>query len=652
MAAIVGSILTRLQVDSSGMVTGLDRAGARVQTFSAQVQGQLTRIDRATGGMLGATTARAAALTKSLAAAAIGMAAATVAANGLGASLSAIGDIADASAAAAIDPERFQALALAAKLGGVEFGTFAGAMATFAKNAGLAATGQGKLYSTLKGMNPELLRSILLTTDQEARLRLVADALAAQENPARRAALAVAVFGESGTALANVFKGGSGDISAMAAEAQRLGITISRDVVGRVDEMGDALDTATEIVNSQLRQAFVNLAPPIIATVNLVGDLVRAFNIVIDQTRSIDQRQLLNPLQNQLAELYNARSALGDEIARLQAAASDPGGLNSQIAALDLRDRQQQYEAMTATADQLLRRIQELQGYGATSFEVPTVTVANLPENVAARQRAADAATKQGAAVKSLIADLQYEALTVGMSSKDLAISNALRQAGAGATREQRAEITALITETTKMQKAQADAAADLEFYRGTFSSFFTDMRSSLMNGASGWTALADVASNALGKIADKALGIAADGIFNLLFSGFSGGGFVGTPVASFAAGGFTGPGGKYAPAGIVHRGEYVFDQDAVRRIGVGNLEMLRQGVGYADGGYVGGLVGKVTDAAATAKTVINAPFAPVVNGGGSMTARELKEALKSAHAEWKKGLPQMLADLRRRGSM
>lgn len=45
-----------------------------------------------------------------------------------------------------------------------------------------------------------------------------------------------------------------------------------------------------------------------------------------------------------------------------------------------------------------------------------------------------------------------------------------------------------------------------------------------------------------------------------------------------FAAGGFTGPGGKYQPAGIVHKGEYVFDAASTKNIGVSNLEALRNG--------------------------------------------------------------------------
>lgn len=56
-----------------------------------------------------------------------------------------------------------------------------------------------------------------------------------------------------------------------------------------------------------------------------------------------------------------------------------------------------------------------------------------------------------------------------------------------------------------------------------------------------------------------------------------------------FATGGYTGPGGKYEPAGIVHRGEVVWSQEDVRRAGgVGVVEAMRLGKpGYYDGGTV-----------------------------------------------------------------
>ena len=58
---------------------------------------------------------------------------------------------------------------------------------------------------------------------------------------------------------------------------------------------------------------------------------------------------------------------------------------------------------------------------------------------------------------------------------------------------------------------------------------------------------------------------------------------------AGFDSGGYTGPGGKYEPAGIVHKGEVVFSQaDVARNGGVAVVDAIRLGKrGYADGGAV-----------------------------------------------------------------
>ncbi|MGR3315375.1 tape measure protein [Roseovarius indicus] len=50
-------------------------------------------------------------------------------------------------------------------------------------------------------------------------------------------------------------------------------------------------------------------------------------------------------------------------------------------------------------------------------------------------------------------------------------------------------------------------------------------------------------------------------------------------PERGYAEGGYTGDGGKYEPAGIVHRGEWVFPQEAVRRIGIPALQQLSAGI-------------------------------------------------------------------------
>lgn len=68
-----------------------------------------------------------------------------------------------------------------------------------------------------------------------------------------------------------------------------------------------------------------------------------------------------------------------------------------------------------------------------------------------------------------------------------------------------------------------------------------------------------------------------------------------------FAGGGFTGPGSKFKPAGIVHAGEFVLRQEVVRQAGMRRmLERLnRYGAdalqGYADGGFVRGTATETT---------------------------------------------------------
>jgi uncharacterized coiled-coil protein SlyX len=65
----------------------------------------------------------------------------------------------------------------------------------------------------------------------------------------------------------------------------------------------------------------------------------------------------------------------------------------------------------------------------------------------------------------------------------------------------------------------------------------------------------------------------------------------------SFATGGYTGAGGKWQPAGIVHAGEFVLRQEIVRQPGMLALlaRLNREGLsalpGFADGGLVGRLL-------------------------------------------------------------
>ncbi|WP_425032018.1 phage tail tape measure protein [Pantoea brenneri] len=118
------------------------------------------------------------------------------------------------------------------------------------------------------------------------------------------------------------------------------------------------------------------------------------------------------------------------------------------------------------------------------------------------------------------------------------------------------------------------------------------------------------------------------------------------TSYSAYDGGGFTGSGGKYDPAGIVHKGEFVFTKEATDRIGVSNLYSLMKG--YADGGVVspGAAIfsSGVNRASGNGNTVFNISAPVTIGQGGGAgetsasgtadTARQLKSIVEMTLTE------------------
>ncbi|MCS6126690.1 phage tail tape measure protein [Shewanella baltica] len=111
----------------------------------------------------------------------------------------------------------------------------------------------------------------------------------------------------------------------------------------------------------------------------------------------------------------------------------------------------------------------------------------------------------------------------------------------------------------------------------------------------------AGLAKSILADIAKIAMQKAIAGLVGNMFGGYADGGVVGD--TGFSSGGYTGTGGKYEPAGIVHKGEVVWSQrDVAAAGGVATVEAMRKGnKGYANGGIVGGAAYNGVPASATA---------------------------------------------------
>lgn len=119
--------------------------------------------------------------------------------------------------------------------------------------------------------------------------------------------------------------------------------------------------------------------------------------------------------------------------------------------------------------------------------------------------------------------------------------------------------------------------------------------------------------------------------------SSFGGtGGAIGSigSALGFAGGGYTGDGGKYQPAGTVHRGEFVFTKEATSRIGVKNLYKLMRG--YANGGAVGGPSGYANGGVVGGTNVSVGGVTVKVNSGVSSSndAKAIESGVKVIVAE------------------
>ncbi|MDQ0854778.1 phage-related minor tail protein [Arthrobacter sp. V4I6] len=102
------------------------------------------------------------------------------------------------------------------------------------------------------------------------------------------------------------------------------------------------------------------------------------------------------------------------------------------------------------------------------------------------------------------------------------------------------------------------------------------------------WEGLQEIVKKPISFVINTVLNDGLIGAFNTVADFLKIGRIAPISIPGFADGGYTGAGGKYQPAGIVHAGEVVWSQDDVARWGgPSTVEAMRKARGYADGGRV-----------------------------------------------------------------
>src|SRR2546426_591780 len=97
-----------------------------------------------------------------------------------------------------------------------------------------------RLEAMMGGLGHAFGKELVNTAPEEA-LKGIADGLSKMENPAQRAAAAVAIFGKAGQGMLPMLLGGAEALSAAQREAEKLGLTFSRLDAAKVELANEAM---------------------------------------------------------------------------------------------------------------------------------------------------------------------------------------------------------------------------------------------------------------------------------------------------------------------------------------------------------------------------------------------------------------------------
>jgi len=217
-----GAAYIELFINDSKLVRGLEKASKKLKAFGDAITGWGQKM------------------------AAIG-AAITAPLVGSAKAFSEMGDrIAKASARTGVSVETLSELAYAADLSGANLEILEGSLRKMQKAIVAAAEGSESATDALSklGLTVDDLRG--LSPDQQ--FKLIADRLAQIKSPALRAALAMELFGKSGTQLLPLMADGAKGIEALQQQARDLGLTMSTDDAKAAEALNDTFDTLWKVL--------------------------------------------------------------------------------------------------------------------------------------------------------------------------------------------------------------------------------------------------------------------------------------------------------------------------------------------------------------------------------------------------------------------
>ena len=215
-----------------------------------------------------------------------------------------------------ISTTALQTFRFAGEQSGETFQTMDNNLIKFAKNLGEAQTGIGLAKRELEILGIELEDSSGNFKSHEQILNEVADAYKNMDNPARKMASAMALFGRSGHVMVNMLSDGSEGLKDLRKQLVSTGGIIKESFIRDAEEANDAMNLLSHTFGAMTTRLLSGLSPAILAVTDAMQRMLN-----LDPTKTMSLRRL----RQEYDELDVSISKTATRIRNLEQARVDSG---------------------------------------------------------------------------------------------------------------------------------------------------------------------------------------------------------------------------------------------------------------------------------------------------------------------------------------
>ncbi len=199
---------------------------------------------------------------------------------------SSAGDILDKmSLRTGVSVEALSELGFAAEQSGADLQTLENGVRVMQRTLNDADRGLATAQDALAdlGLAADDLRGL----SPEQQFKALAEAISRIEDPSKRAAVAMQVFGRAGTRLLPLIEGGVNDIEALQAQARSLGLTISTETAKDAALLNDTMNILFRVLKQGVFIVGSSLAPTVIKLANAITRVVVAASEWVKQNKAV-----------------------------------------------------------------------------------------------------------------------------------------------------------------------------------------------------------------------------------------------------------------------------------------------------------------------------------------------------------------------------